>query len=217
MNEPTAPVRRLATAALAGVSVFALVCAAVQWLRPDLDWQQAPMSFYLLGPYGIWLQAAYCALACALVLLAVGYYRALQPQARSGAPVLLFAIAALGLCVTAIADSNLPQRAPTLQGWLHGVAAQTAFLCVTTAMLLQSWRMRGDAHWRPRFASAFLLAAIAFAAVWIVAFWRDAPRGLAQKAVILLIVGWLAMAALWLRRQGHGAGGRGTFLSPPRP
>jgi hypothetical protein len=126
-------------------------------------------------------------------------------------------MAALGLCVTAIADSNLPQRAPTLQGWLHGVAAQTAFLCVTTAMLLQSWRMRADAYWRPRFARAFLLAAIAFAAVWIVAFWRDAPRGLAQKAVILLIVGWLAMAALWLRRQGRGAGGRGTFLSPPRP
>lgn len=217
MNEPTAPVRRMATAALAGVSVFALMCAAVQWLRPDLDWQQAPMSLYLLGPYGVWLQAAYCALACALVLLAAGYYRALQPQARSGAPVLLFAIAALGLCVTAIADSNLPQSAPTLQGWLHGVAAQTAFLCVTTAMLLQSWRMRADAHWRPRFARAFLLAAVAFAAVWALAFWRDAPRGLAQKVVILLIVGWLAMAALWLRRQSSGAGRRGTFLPPPRP
>ncbi len=188
-------VRRLATAALIGLSVFVLVCTAVQFLRPDLDWRHAPMSFYLLGPYGIWLQAAYCALGGALVLLAAGYYRALQPQARSAAPVLLFVMAGLALCVTAIADSNLPQREPTLQGWLHGTAAQAAFLCVTTAMLLQSWRMRADARWRSRFAPAFLLAAAAFVAIWVLAVWRDAPRGLAQKAVIALIVWWLAMTA----------------------
>lgn len=214
-------IRRLATSALAGVCFFALACAIVQFLRPELDWRQAPMSFYLLGPYGVWLQAAYCALACALVLLAVGYYRALQPQARSGAPVLLFAIAALGLCIAAVADGNLPQHTPTLQGWLHGTAAQTAFLCVTTAMLLQSWRLRADARWRSRFVQAFLLAAVAFAAVWVLALWRDAPRGLAQKLVIALIVGWLALAAGWLRRQGDAtgseAGERGTFLRPPPP
>lgn len=193
--------RSLATAALAGVCLFALACVSVQFLRPELDWRYAPMSFYLLGPHAIWLQAAYCALGCALALLAAGYYRALQPQARSGAPVLLFAMAGLALCVTAIADSNLPQREPTLQGWLHGTAAQAAFLCVTTAMLLQSWRMRADPHWRPRFKRALLLAATAFAAVWMLALWRDLPRGLAQKAVIVLILWWLAMAAAWLRRQ----------------
>ncbi len=206
--------RRLATAALAGVSVFALVGVAVQFLRPDLDWRHAPMSFYLLGAYGLWLQAAYCVLGGALLLLAAGYYRALQPQARSAAPGLLFAMAAAGLCVTAIADSNLPQREPTLQGWLHGVAAQTAFLCVTTAMLLQSWRLRADPRWRSRFARAFLLAIAAFAAVWVLALWREAPRGLAQKAVIALIVGWLALAAAWLRSR---TAGRGTFLAPPPP
>lgn len=221
MSGQTLGIRRLATGALAGVSVFALMCVVVQFLRPELDWRQAPMSFYLLGPYGIWLQVAYCALGCALVLLAAGYYRALQPQARSGAPVLLFVMAGLALCVTAIADSNLPQREPTLQGWLHGTAAQAAFLCVTTAMLLQSWRMRADAHWRPRFARAFVLAVVAFVAIWVLALWRDAPRGLAQKAVIALIVWWLAMAAGWLRRQSPGAGGeqgaRGTFLPPSPP
>lgn len=216
MSEPAVQVRRLAAAALMGVALFASVGIAVQFLRTDLDWRQAPMSLYLLGPYGGWLQAAYFALACTLVLLAAGHYRALQPQARSGAPVLLFAMAAVGLCVTAVADSNLPQRAPTLQGWLHGVAAQTAFLCTTTAMLLQSWRMRADTHWRPRFMGAFLLASVAFAAVWVLAFWHGAPRGLAQKAVILLILVWLAMASVWLRRQG-GGDVRATFLSRGRP
>ncbi|TWI04586.1 uncharacterized protein DUF998 [Luteimonas cucumeris] len=210
----------LATAALVGLGVFVLAGVAVQFLRADLDWLHAPMSFYLLGPYGVWLQIAYFALAGTLVLLGTGYYRALSLQARSGAPLLLFAVAAVALCVTAIADSNLPRREPTLQGWMHGVAAQTAFLCVTTAMLLQSWRLRGDARWRRRFALAFALAAIAFIAVWVLAFWRDAPRGLAQKTVVALIVGWLALATVWLRRHGSATGcvsaGEGALLPPTR-
>lgn len=214
-------VHLLATAALIGLSLFVLACVTVQFLRPELDWRYAPMSFYLLGPYGIWLQAAYCALGGALMLLAAGYYRVLQPQARSGAPVLLFVMAGLALCVTAIADSNLPQREPTLQGWLHGIAAQAAFLCVTTAMLLQSWRMRADARWRSRFLPALLLALAAFIAIWVLALWRDAPRGLAQKAVMALIVCWVAMTAGWLRHQSRIASreqsGRGTFLPPPPP
>ncbi len=200
-----AQARSAATGALIGLAAFCTAAVAVQFLRPDLDWLQAPMSFYLLGPYGYWLQAAYFALAYALAGLAFGYHRALAPQARSAAPAVMFALAAIGLCVTAVADSNLPRREPTLQGWVHGTSAQAAFLFVTTAMLLQSWRLRGDARWRSRFAPAFLWAAVCFAAVWILSFWRDAPRGLSQKAVIALIVGWLALSASWLRR---GAGSR---------
>lgn len=196
----TARIRSTAIGVLAGLALFCIVGVAVQFLRPDLDWRQAPMSFYLLGPYGYWLQAAYFALAGTLVALGYGYYRSLAADARSGAPALMFALAAIALCATAVADSNLPQRAPTLQGWVHGTSAQAAFLFVTTAMLLQSWRLRGDAGWRSRFAPAFAWAAVCFAAVWVLAFWREAPRGLAQKVVIALIVGWLALSAAWLRR-----------------
>lgn len=196
--------RRLGTAALAGVIAFALVCTAAQLLRVDLDWQRAPLSFYLLDAYGGWVQAAYISLATALVLLGIGCYGALQPRARSAAPLLLFACAGLALGVTAAAGTDHPLRAPTFQGLVHGIAAQTAFLCVTTAMLLQSWRFRGDGHWRRYFAPAFALAAISFAALWAHALWRDAPRGLTQKAVIALILLWLGLAAFWLRRGRNG-------------
>jgi hypothetical protein len=193
--------RRLGTIAWLGASGFVLVAIAVQFLRRDLDWRRAPLSFYLLDDYGVLLQSAYFALAMALIALAAGYYLALQRAARSAAPVLLFVVGAVALCVTAIEHSNLPQRVPTFDGFVHGLAAQTAFLCVTVGMLLQSWRLRGDACWRSRFVHAFGYAMLCFAALWLQVAWRDAPRGLTQKILIALILGWLLLAAHWLRRE----------------
>ena len=199
-------VRRLGTAGLAGVIAFAVVCTAMQWLRSDLDWLRAPLSFYLVDAHGLWVRVVYTGLGVSLVLLGVGYYRALSPQARSAAPLLLFVVAGIALTVTAWAGTNRPQRPPTFEGLVHGLAAQTAFLCVTTAMLLQAWRLRRDPLWRGRFALAFGLAAACFVAMWAHALWRDAPRGLTQKVVIVLILAWLGLAAGWLRRSGRQAG-----------
>ena len=134
--------------ALIGIWLFIVVAVAVQCLRTDLHWQEAPLSFYLLGAWSHWLQVAYFVLAAALCALGAGYYVALHGGRRSAAPWLLFACAGIGLCVTALAHSNLPGHAPTLEGWVHGTAAQAAFLCVTVAMLLQSWWMRANARWR---------------------------------------------------------------------
>jgi hypothetical protein len=193
--------RRLGAVALACTAAFALAAFALQFARGDLDWIRAPLSFYLVGPWGAALQAAYCALGVGLAALAAGLYRNSQAHARSGAPVLLFVAAGVALMVTALAHTNLPSRSPTLQGWLHGVAAQTAFLCVTTAMLLQAAWFRRDRFWRTHARGALSLAAVAFVAVWVLALWRAAPRGLAQKCVIAIIVAWLALAAwrLWRR------------------
>lgn len=190
---------------MAGMLVFVVITVAVQCLRPELDWQNAPLSFYLLGPHGHWLQAAYVVLAVALVLLGAGYYLALPGNGRSAAAWLLFACAGAGLCVTALAHSNLPDRVPTLEGWIHGTAAQTAFLCVTTAMLLQSWRLRAYPRWRQRFLSAFMLALLCFVAVWVDALWHGMPRGLEQRLVIALIMCWLLQAAWWLRCEPEPA------------
>lgn len=191
----------LGNAAMIGMLAFIAITAAVQHLRPDLDWRNAPLSFYLLGPHSHWLQAAYAMLAVALVLLGAGYYRALPGSGRSVAAWLLFACAGAGLCVTALAHSNLPDQVPTLQGWVHGTAAQTAFLCVTTAMLLQSWRLRGDPRWRHRFLPAFMLALLCFVAIWVDALWHGMPRGLEQRLVIAAIMSWLLQAAWWLGRN----------------
>lgn len=192
--------RSFGVLALAGLLLFVVTAVTVQVLRTDLDWINAPLSFYLLDAYGHWLQAAYFVLAGALCSLGAGYYLALDGVRRSVAPCLLFTCAGIGLCVTALAHSNLPGRAPTLEGFVHGTAAQAAFLCVSVAMLLQSCWLRVHPRWRSRFPLAFALALAGFVAIWVDALWRGMPRGLEQRLVIALILVWLLLAAGWLRR-----------------
>lgn len=193
--------RGFAAFALIGVVTFATTALALQGLRADLDWRAAPLSLYLLGAYGPWLKAAYFVLAAALIGLGISGYAGLSRAARSGAPALLFTGAGVSLAVVAIADSRLPGQGVTLESLVHGIAAQAAFLCVTVAMLLQSWRLRLDAAWRHRFVPAFALAALAFVALWTHALWRDAPRGLTQKIVVLLVLAWLGAVAYGLSRR----------------
>jgi len=192
-------IRRLGTTAGAGLLIFVAGALMVQWLRPDLDWIDAPLSFYLLGAHGHWLQAAYFVLAGSLGLIGGGCYLALPAARRSAAPWLLFVTAGIGLCVTALAHSNLPGHPPTLEGWLHGTAAQATFLCVTVATMLQSWRLRATPRWRPHFAPAFALALAGFIGIWVDALWHGMPRGLEQRIVVALILAWLLLAAGWLR------------------
>lgn len=200
--------RRMGSLALAGVAVFASTCTAAQFARTDLNWVRAPLSSYLRGDYGWGVKAAYFALSAALVLLGLGYYRTLAAAARSGAPLLLFAAAAIALDVTALAESGSRSGPRGLEAFVHNLAAATAFLTVTTAMLLQSWRFRADARWRHRFAVAFTLAIVCFAALWWHALLVESSRGLTQKTVIALIVAWLALAAHWLRSHDAMLGAR---------
>jgi len=197
--------RALGVVALIGVAVFAIVCGAAQFLRTDYNWLGVPLSFYVLGPYGGAVEGSYFALAPGLAALGIGWYRALDRGARSAAPLLLFVIAAVALCVTAVALTDVPNGPHTLHGVVHVIAAMTTFLCVTVAILMQSWQLRSDPRWRPRFRSAFTLALIAFIALWIDALAKSLPRGLSEKVVIVLILAWLWRAAWWLVRGARPA------------
>ncbi len=204
--------RHLGTTALLGTTMFVLIATLLQFLRSDLDWQRMPLSFYLIGEYSGWMQAAYFVLALTILGLAFGIYGALQANARSVAPLGLFIAAALALLIVVLAPTDTPQHDASLYGFVHNIAALTTFVCVTTAMLLQSSRFRSDAWWRTHFRFAFLLALVCFAAVWINIFWREWPRGLTQKIVSALIVWWLLLAAIWVRRCGLPRDGREPMM-----
>lgn len=195
---------RFGMPALAGIVLFTLTCLMVQVLRGDLDWVDVPLSFYLLGAWGMELRVAYVVMAVSLVVLAAGLYRSLSPSARSAAPLLLFAVAAVALCVVAVAETNTWAHPNTLHGFVHGTAARTTFLCLTVAMLLQACRMRLDVYWRPWARPAFLGALTCFTGLWVQALWRDLPRGLSQKVLVLMILLWLAAMAWKLAMQASG-------------
>lgn len=192
--------RTIGTWALAGVIVFAVVATAMQFVRTDLDWVRATLSFYLLGPIGLWLQLAYLGLAISLGLIGAGYYGAATRASRSRLALGLFFIGAVALAVTAWAETDRGGPGEmTTHAYVHAISAPLAFLGTTVGMLVQSIAFRRDPRWRRHFALAFGLAVFCFIALWLHALWRELPRGLSQKAVIVAIAAWLALAAQWLR------------------
>jgi hypothetical protein len=191
----------LAAFALLSVLAFAAVCAYAQVIRQDLDPLNAPLSLYLTGAFGAWVRTAYYGLAAGLLALAWTSFRATPARIRSGVPALLFAVAGVALplvALTAIRSGSGDAHEP-LARLVHGVAAQTTFLCMTVAMLLQGWRWRGEPAFLVGARSRWLLAVSAFAMLWINVLVRSWPRGLTQKALIVLILFWLgsATAQVW--------------------
>ena len=201
-----APIRAAAWVAMTAAALFLTVAGSLQVLRGDLDWQRATLSQYLLGPWGLLLRTTYCLLAAAIVVLAAGLYMQLSRHARSAAPMLLFCLGALALAGVAIGDSWLPQVAPDFHHWFHHTCAITAFLAVTTGMLLQAWRFRRDDAWRRYFPLATTWSATCYALLWLHALWAPAGQGWVQKLLIALIVAAMGLAGAWLWRAASGAG-----------
>jgi hypothetical protein len=198
--------RALAAFALATVVLFTLVCGAVQFLRPDLDPLRAQLSFYLTGDYGSLVRVVYYALAAGLVALGASAYRASDPARRSAAPLLLFVVAGIALVPVAVTELfaiDGGTHAPIAR-YVHGVAAETTFLCVTVAMLLQSFWWRRDPAFARGRTARIVLAAAAFAMLWVHALVHVGPAGLRQKILIALILAWLGLAAWHTRRALAG-------------
>ena len=195
--------RVLGVVTLIGVAVITVICITVQFLRTDLNWIAVAMSLYVIGPYGAWVQAAFFAPAPGIAALGLGWYRALDRHAHNIAPLALFVIAAIALCITAIFVTDKGDQPVTVHGQIHEWAAFGTFVCVTTAMLVQSVRLHLDKHWRGRFPGALTLAIITAVFFWIYALAKPIPRGLGEKVVIGLVLLWLWRAAWWLVRDGR--------------
>lgn len=195
----------LALVSLMGVVFFLVTSAAPQWLRTDLDILRKENSFYLVGPYGGMVRAGYFALATALVTLGTGWYVTLTRSARSGAPLLLFAMGAVGLIVTALARTDPTPLPETREGFIHGLAATTAFLCGIVAMVMQAWRLRYDIPSRRYFPIAVWSAMACFAGMWLQIVPMPVPAGIKQKVLILAVAMWLIGAAILLFRRSQTA------------
>ena len=202
MRPPVPTPARLGTLVFGLVLVFCASAVAVQAARPEYDWWQAPLSFYLAGPNSAWLQAAYYGLALATVLLAAALQRSLVASARYILVPVLLVGGGLALAVTATWPGASPGYPASDAGaFIHGVSAIAAFLLVGTAMLLQSASLHRDPHWRAVARPLLVLAALAFAGLWLHALWKALPRGGSQKVVIALYLAWRGLAGGHLRRS----------------
>jgi hypothetical protein len=90
------------TLALLGPLVFLCAAITVQALHPSYDWVRAPLSFYLSGPQGLWLQSAYAFLAAAISAQAWLSWRGERAGVLNTAALLLFLGGAIALVVSAV-------------------------------------------------------------------------------------------------------------------
>lgn len=195
--------RWLVLLAFAGLAWFVIAAGVIHGIRSDLDPVASQMSLYLIGDAGLLLQSAYAALGLAMCGLALNLYRSAPRETRSALPLLLFVLAAVSLTTTAFAWMDMPGTGRTLQGLIHHISAYGAFLFATTGITVQSLCFRRDPFWR-RYSTGLLFLALAcLAAVLVLASWRELPRGLAQKAVIAMILGWLALVTLRAGQQSR--------------
>jgi len=176
---------------------FALTAGVLQWTRTDLDPVAMPLSAYLRGPGGGWLRGAYYLMASSLACLAWSSRRATRRDLRSGLASVLFIVAALALPVVAMTVLYEYTPSENLARLLHGEAAQATFLCLVAGMLLVSTRWLRDQRMQRSRRVGVALAWLAFVQMWTLALWKGLPPGLTQKALIVLILGWLA----WVVRQ----------------
>lgn len=185
--------------ALVGVAAITVICLAVQFLRPDLDWITTSMSIYVKGPWGGFVQASFFAPAPGVAALGFAWHRTmLRREPGSAAAFALFVAAAVALCFTGAFVADSTSWPVTLHGRIHQWAAFGTFVFVTTAMVLQSWLMRYDAHWRKHYPDAFALAVVTVVYFWVYALVKPIPRGIGEKIVIGLVLLWVWRAAWWL-------------------
>lgn len=174
---------------LVGLLVFLFTAITVQALHPGYDWVHAPLSFYLSGPHGLWLQLAYVALALAIALQSVRIWLRERRALADTLALLLFCAGAVGLVVTALYPGGSPAGAvPPFEHRLHLLSALSAFGLTGLAMLL-----RGALDWRAGRRVLLPLAMLAFVCLLLHVGIRELPRGASQKAVIALYLLWLCI------------------------
>lgn len=175
--------------AVLGPLVFLFTAITVQVLHPGYDWVRAPLSFYLSGPHGPWLQGAYVFLAAAISAQAWLSWRAERAGALNSIALLLFLGGAIALILTALYPGGSPAgRVSPFEHRLHTTSALLAFGLTGLGLLL-----RGGLDWW-RGERVFLpLAVLAVAMLLAHVFVRELPRGASQKLTIALYLLWLGL------------------------
>ncbi|MGH8189871.1 MAG: DUF998 domain-containing protein [Rhodanobacteraceae bacterium] len=192
--------RALGIVTLIGVAVISVICILVQFLRTDLSWIATPMSIYVIGRWGVWVQASFFAPAPGIAALGVGWYLVLGRRARSLIPLALFVAAGVALCFVGAFVTDTTPWPVTLHGKIHMWAAFSTFVLVTTAMVVQSWCFRLDPRWRKHFPDAVAIAGVTIVYFWVYALFHPIPRGIGEKVFIGLVLLWLWRAAWRLVR-----------------
>lgn len=199
--------RRAAVLVQVAVALFLLACGAAQWARADLDPVRHVMSSYLTGPGGALVSASYVLLAASLMAIAAAVVSAPRGS-RELQPAVAGLMGVAGLSLLGVVATAVP---PDLLGPPDGIgrsvhrwSAQTAFAAITVAVALQTlvWALQARTTPWPVGRGLALGVVVLYPMQWVLS--SLAPRGLLQKAMIVVSMLWLWWAMRRIRSVHSG-------------
>ncbi len=206
--EPTSrrlPVVRLfGVIGVAGVAYFAATFVVLHFVQWGLNPAEHFISEYALGRLGWLVTLAFFVVGVGTLALARGLHKSFEPGELVATPVALITIAGISFIVLGIfkIDPLLEDgtTAYTPAGMAHLVAGLVLFLGLTVGAFVLRGAFAGDARWwgleeaTLRLALGMLVASVVMVAV------PQQMVGLAQRALVAIMLTWLAVLGWWMHR-----------------
>lgn len=196
--------RVLGWVVIGSLAYYVPILTLLHLLRPDVNPLARVTSEYAVGPFGALMVSTFFILSLALVALGIGLARSLSLPVRSSAGILLLLLSAVAVAIAGVFPVDVGTVTPVSPtGWVHRIAATTAFPAITIGALLLSGRFRRNAAWRDLAWIGMLVGSaglLLFAAILVVLLERGLA-GAAQRVLLALIVTWMLLVARRIVRQ----------------
>ena len=209
----------------AGAATFAVLLAALHFIKPELDPSWHFISEYAIGNYGWMMVLAFLSLAVSYISLFV----AIRSQVRTSVGKVglsLLLVSALGLTIAAVFTTDpitVSEDAVTTEGTLHNLGG-TLGIAMPFAAALVGWKLVRNPAWssakRPLlWATGLALVAflVSFVSLGVMVsqsggeFGPDVPVGWPNRFEVLAYSAWVmvvARQAIQVRRRNPETTGR---------
>ncbi|MBX3620418.1 MAG: DUF998 domain-containing protein [Rhizobacter sp.] len=193
---------RLADVALCSFAIFVSGLVAMHGLRPDYAIASHMISDYAVGRWGMVMTAAFAGASLGCLMLALGVARCRPASVAGWLAAGLFAVASMGLAVTAVYPTDLPGAPSTAAGEIHELSFMVNIASIVLAALLMAVLAFRDERWREHRVPAvvFALLLVLAVVVQLKTLHRGMPYGVANRFVVIVMMTWLGLTAWRLRR-----------------
>lgn len=200
MNVNPIGTRGLATTAAIFLATFPTLVVVLNLAQAGggYDVRQQAMSELALGRLGWLMAVAFCALGSGTFLVAVLMRRTLH---RAVVRPFLLTVAALCSVASAVFRTDATGAPTTAHGQIHIAVGIASFLTLLMSLMICSVRFRRESAWRPLTNVTRICTLLGVAGFLSVPVLGPANFGLSQRLLVGSLVGWMLIAAMWVRRS----------------
>jgi len=164
---------------------------------------QHSISFLAWMPMG-WIQTiGFLAIGLLVEIFAAGLFFNIRRARGFSFGIALLVCFGFGLLLIGAFHTDIPGRPGTVDGAIHGAAANTAFWLLPAATLFIAPSLKNDRRWQSLFPYSIAIAG--FALIWIIIYRVWLPPnlswfGLYERILVTIEVLWVEMMAIWQLR-----------------